>query len=147
MDIALRLGKRPVLVRRDIPGFVGNRLQFAVMREAFHLLAEGVASAEDIDAAMTAGPGLRWGLLGPLRTADLGGLDVFHAISSYLFAQLNSKSKPPKMLADLVRKGKLGAKSGAGLYRYPPKKRDEILDRRDRILLEVLKKLKPVFTR
>ena len=139
MDIALRLGKRPVLVRRDVPGFVGNRLQFAVMREAFHLLAEGVASAEDIDTAMTAGPGLRWGCLGPLRTVDLGGLDVFYAISRYLFAQLNSRSTPPRMLADLVKKGRLGAKSGAGLYDYPPKKRDEILRRRDRILLEMLK--------
>lgn len=139
LDVARRLGKRPVLVRRDVPGFVGNRLQFAVMREAFHLLAEGVASAQDIDTAMTAGPGLRWGCLGPLRSVDLGGLDVFHAISSYLFAQLNSKSKPPTMLADLVKKGRLGAKSGAGLYDYPPKKCDEILGRRDRVLLEVLK--------
>ena len=66
VDVSRRLGKRPILVRRDVPGFVGNRLQFAVLREALHLLASGVASAEDIDAAMTAGPGLRYGLLGPL---------------------------------------------------------------------------------
>ena len=142
MDVARRLGKRPILVRRDVPGFVGNRLQFAVMREAFHLLAEGIASAEDIDAAMTSGPGLRWGAIGPLRTADLAGLDVFHAISSYLFAQLNSKTTPPDMLADLVKKGKLGAKSGAGFYSYPPRKRDAILRRRDRVVLEFLKVLR-----
>jgi len=142
MDVARRLGKRPILVRRDIPGFVGNRLQFAVMREAFHLLAEGIASAEDIDAAMTSGPGLRWGCIGPLRTADLGGLDVFHAISSYLFPQLNAKSGPPKKLTDLVRKGRIGAKARAGFYNYPARRRDEILERRDRVLLEFLKMLR-----
>lgn len=142
MDVARRIGKRPILVRQEVPGFVANRLQFAVMREAFHLLAAGVASAEDIDTAMTAGPGFRYCLLGPLRTADLAGLDVFHAISSYLFAELDSRSTPPKILADLVKKGKLGAKSGAGFYKYSGRKRQEILRRRDQVLLELLKTLR-----
>jgi 3-hydroxybutyryl-CoA dehydrogenase len=139
MDVARRIGKRPILVRREVPGFVGNRLQFAVLREALHILSEGVASAEDIDTAMTAGPGLRWALVGPLRTADLGGLDIFAAISDYLFAQLDSDTGGSPVLAELVSKGKLGAKSGAGFYNYPGKELGEIVRRRDRLLLQFLR--------
>jgi len=142
MDLALRMGKRPILVKQDVPGFVGNRLQFAVMREALHILSEGIASAEDIDTAMTAGPGLRYALMGPLRTADLGGLDVFHKISQYLFPELNSKTTPSRVLADLVKKKKLGAKTGSGFYKYPPSEVRRILGSRDRILIEFLSVLK-----
>ncbi len=141
LEMSRRLGKRPILVRQDIPGFVGNRLQFAVLREALHLLASGVASAEDIDAAMTAGPGLRYGLLGPLRTADLGGLDVFLAISQYLFAELDSSRQPPALLSDLVRQGRLGAKSGGGFYDYSAGEGPELLANRDRILMGFLRVL------
>jgi len=141
MDLARRIGKRPILVKHDVPGFVGNRLQFAVMREALHILAEGIASAEDIDTAMTAGPGLRYGLLGPLRTADLGGLDVFKAISDYLFAELSAARKPPKLMADLVKKGRLGAKTGSGFYAYSKQDLGKIVARRDRVLLAFLNAL------
>jgi 3-hydroxybutyryl-CoA dehydrogenase len=142
LDFARRMGKRPVLVRRDIPGFIGNRLQFAVLREAMHLLEAGVASAEDIDAAMTSGPGLRYGLLGPLRTADLGGLDVFHAISSYLFANLCASVKPSATLSRLVKAGKLGAKTGEGFYPYAAGEKQRILSRRDAVLLAFLNALR-----
>ena len=138
LRVARWLGKRPILVRRDVPGFVGNRLQFAVMREAFHLLAEGIASAEDIDTAMTAGPGLRYGFLGPLRTADLGGLDVFLAISRYLFPELDSQISPPAFLVDMVETGKLGAKAREGFYRYTSKDPSDYLAQRDRVLLGFL---------
>ena len=141
LGICRRIGKRPILVRYDIPGFVGNRLQFAVLREALHILSQGIASAEDIDAAMTFGPGLRYGLLGPLRTADLGGLDVFHAISEYLFAELGADRHPPALLAELVAANKLGAKAGSGFYEYVDGEPAKITARRDRILLEFLKAL------
>lgn len=141
MTICRRIGKRPILVQHDVPGFVGNRLQFAVLREALHILSEGIASAEDIDTAMTSGPGLRYGLLGPLRTADLGGLDVFLAISRYLFAQLNSDRAPSALLAELVKAGKLGAKTGSGFYEYAHGETTRIITHRDRILLEFLKVL------
>jgi len=139
--IAKRLGKRPIVVQRDVPGFVGNRLQFAVFREALHLLTEGIATAEDIDTAMTAGPGLRYGLLGPLRTADLGGLDVFHAISGYLFRELSAADGPPALLSELVEKGKLGAKTGEGFYDFSDQSLPEIAAERDRVLLGFLKAL------
>ena len=139
MAVVQRLKKRPILVNHDIPGFVGNRLQFAVLREALHLLSEGVASAEDIDAAMTAGPGLRYGLLGPLRTADLGGLDVFHAISEYLFGKLSAAKEPPALLSDLVKKKQLGAKTGQGFYTYSETELKKTIAKRDKVLIEFLK--------
>jgi 3-hydroxybutyryl-CoA dehydrogenase len=142
LDICRRIGKRPILVQHDIPGFVGNRLQFAVLREALHILSQGIASAEDIDTAMTFGPGLRYGLLGPLRTADLGGLDVFYAISEYLFAELSADRRPPALLAELVAAGKLGAKAGRGFYEYVDGESAKIAVHRDRVLLEFLKVLK-----
>lgn len=141
MDAARRLGKKPILVRRDVPGFVGNRIQFAVLREALHLLAEGVATAEDIDTAVSAGPGLRWAYMGPLRTADFGGLDVFNAISEYLFADLAEDKSPPGDLPDLVGSGHLGAKSGKGFYTYEGKDLGEAIRQRDRVLLGFLKAL------
>ncbi len=141
-SVALRLNKKPIVVRRDIPGFVGNRLQFAVVREALHLLEEGVASAEDIDTAMTAGPGLRYSFLGPLRTADLGGLDVFRAISSYLFAQLGADREAPEALNALVGQGKLGAKTGSGFYNYSDADLGRFIRYRDRTLLRLMEVLK-----
>jgi len=142
MGVCRRMGKRPILVRHDVPGFVANRLQFAVLREALHLLEEGIATAQDIDAAMTAGPGLRYALLGPLRTADLGGLDVFAAISSYLFPTLSAARRPPGSLERLVRQGKLGTKTGAGFYRYPKGERERIFAVRDAVLPGFLKVLR-----
>ena len=139
IEIATALGKRPILVQRDVPGFVGNRLQFAVFREALHILNEGIASAEDIDAAMSAGPGLRYGLLGPLRTGDLGGLDVFHAISSYLFEDLSAAQGPAQVLTDMVEQGKLGAKTGQGFYDFAGQSLPEIAAARDRVLLGFLR--------
>ena len=142
MSVCRRMDKRPILVNRDIPGMVGNRLQFAVFREALHLLSEGVASAVDIDTAMTAGPGLRYGLLGPLRTADLGGLDVFHAISSYLFAELSATNEPPALLSELVQAERLGTKTGQGFYEYSVGEPENTIAQRDRVLLGFLDVLK-----
>jgi len=140
-DLCRRLGKRPIVVKCDVPGFVGNRIQFAVLREALHLLEKGVATVEDIDTAMTAGPGLRWAFMGPLRTADLGGLDVFNAISGYLFADLAANKTRAKTLLELVKKGYLGAKTGKGFHRYAGKDMGEAVAKRDRVLLRFLKVL------
>ena len=137
LALSRKLGKKPILVRRDVPGFVGNRLQFAVLREALHLVQEGIASPEDVDTAMKAGPGLRYSFLGPLETADLGGLDVFASISSYLFAELAANTGPPECLTRCVAEGKLGVKSGAGFYPYGNTTLGELLAARDRKLIEL----------
>ena len=115
--LALSLGKKPVIVQKDILGIIGNRLQYAVLREALHIMAEGAAGPEEIDAAMKYGPGFRYAVLGPLETVDLGGVDIFRAVSNYLFADLDA-SQRSDVLNDLADRGRLGVKSGAGFYDY-----------------------------
>ena len=135
MTLARELGKQPIHVRRDVPGFVANRLQFAVFREALHLLEEDVVSAADLDRAITGGPGFRWPFLGPLQTADFGGLDIFHSIASYLWEDLSDAKVPPPLLEEKLKAGKLGTKSGAGFYEYSAENLADLIGRRDRFLL------------
>ncbi|HET9232881.1 MAG TPA: 3-hydroxyacyl-CoA dehydrogenase family protein [Candidatus Eisenbacteria bacterium] len=115
LDLGRRLGKECILVK-DTPGFATSRLGLAIGLEAMRMLEDGVASAEDIDKAMTLGyrhP------IGPLRLTDLIGLDVRLAIAEHLFRTLGRDSfRPPQMLRDLVAAGKLGKKSGEGFYRW-----------------------------
>ena len=118
-DLLKRMKKQPILVQKDVPGFVASRLQFAVVREALHLVEEGIASPADIDAVMKHGLGLRWALLGPLEIADLGGLDIFNTVGSYVAKSMSNATDSPKVLQDLVAAGKLGAKTGSGFYDYP----------------------------
>ena len=139
MDLAKQMQKQPILVQKDVPGFVASRLQFAVMREALHLVEEGIASPADIDAVMKHGLGLRWALLGPLEIADLGGLDIFNTVGSYVAKSMSNATDSPKVLQDLVAAGKLGAKSGSGFYDYPPGKASALIAERDEKLLEILK--------
>ena len=139
IDLLKQMQKQPILVQKDVPGFVASRLQFAVVREALHLIEEGIASPTDIDAVMKHGLGLRWALLGPLEIADLGGLDIFNTVGSYVAKSLSNATDSPKVLQDLVAAGKLGAKTGSGFYEYPPGKASAIASERDEKLLEILK--------
>lgn len=94
-DVAAQLGKAPLVARRDVPGFIWNRIQFAVLRECLHMLEAGVASAEDIDAAVADGLAPRWVAAGPLATADLGGLATFATICDLLFPHLANDVAAP----------------------------------------------------
>ena len=138
-DLLRLMQKQPILVQKDVPGFVASRLQFAVVREALHLVEEGIASPADIDAVMKHGLGLRWALLGPLEIADLGGLDIFNTVGSYLATSMSNATESPKVLQDLVTAGKLGAKTGSGFYDYPPGKANALIAERDEKLLEILR--------
>jgi 3-hydroxybutyryl-CoA dehydrogenase len=142
--ITERLGKVPVLIRKELPGFASNRLQYALLREALHLVAEGVVSAEDVDRTLKNGVGFRYPWLGPLQTADLGGLDVFHAVSQYLFPDLSDMPSPPPAFDQLIAEGKLGIKTGEGFYRYEANAREEILCRRDLYFVRQLKLLREI---
>jgi 3-hydroxybutyryl-CoA dehydrogenase len=139
-----KLGKVPVLIRKELPGFASNRLQYAVLREALHLVAEGVVSAEDVDRTLKNGVGFRYPWLGPLETADLGGLDVFHNVGQYLFPALNSTPEIPEIFRQLVAEGKLGIKSGEGFYEYRPDAREEILRKRDLYFVRQLKTIREI---
>lgn len=113
-------GMRPVLLRKEVPGFIGNRLAFALQREAMSLVANGVATAEDIDQVVTSGFGRRMPVSGVFGTADLGGLDVYLAICQQLFPDLCNDASPPAILARQVEQGKLGVKTGEGWNKYSP---------------------------
>lgn len=140
-ELALSLEKKPIIVKKDILGIVGNRLQYAVLREALHIMALGAAGPEEIDAAMKYGPGFRYAVLGPLETADLGGVDIFQTVSDYLLPDLGEETRLP-LLHDLVDGGRLGVKTGSGFYDYPDGAGEAARRRRDRLfqqLWEILK--------
>lgn len=127
-------GKRTVTVRKDVPGQLGNRLQHALFREAFHIIQEGVASIEDVDVAVKYGPGLRFPAYGLLEHADMVGLDMMQAIDSYLFSALCSADGPPAFLRELIARGDLGAKTGRGLYDWTQRNAADVLAARDRFI-------------
>ncbi|MEL6714650.1 MAG: 3-hydroxyacyl-CoA dehydrogenase family protein [Planctomycetota bacterium] len=112
LGLARRMGKEPIDVR-DFPGFASSRLGIAIGMEAIRMVEEGVASAEDIDKAMTLGYGFP---MGPLRLTDLVGLDVRLSIAGYLSGELGERFTPPGLLREMVERGDLGKKSGRGFY-------------------------------
>ncbi len=114
LDLARRMGKEPIDVR-DAPGFASSRLGIAIGMEAIRMVAEKVASPEDIDKAMTLGYGFP---MGPLRLTDLVGLDVRLSIAEHLARELGERFRPPQLLRDMVARGELGKKSGKGFYEW-----------------------------
>ncbi|KQR39336.1 hypothetical protein ASF80_07930 [Microbacterium sp. Leaf159] len=118
MEILRHLGSTPVLLDREYPGFVANRLQAAILREALHLVEEGIVSPENLDEVVRTGLGPRWSVAGPIGVADLGGLDIFERVCAELFPRLSNASQPPEALTERVAEGDLGAKSGRGFYRH-----------------------------
>lgn len=139
MALMASMNKKPVLLKKELPGFIGNRLQYALFREAQSLLDAGAATKEDIDAAVTYSIGRRLPVTGPLMTADLGGLDVFSAISNYLFEDLADDQHSGETLSRLVEQQKLGDKSGEGFYSWEPEVSESINRKREQTLIRFLK--------
>ncbi|MFD9625347.1 3-hydroxyacyl-CoA dehydrogenase family protein [Peribacillus muralis] len=143
LDLMRKIGKSPILLKKEIAGFIANRLQTALMREAFYLLKEGVADAKDIDTAITAGPGFRWAFTGPIEIADFGGLDTWQRVFENVAPELDQSKEAPVLIRDLVAEGKLGTKSGEGIFTYEESTASQKLDERDRHFIK-LGKLKRV---
>ena len=136
-DVALSVHKHPVIVRGDPSGFLLNRLQFAVLREALHIVESGYASTKDVDDVMKYGLGMRYACIGPFETADLGGLDTFYRIGSYLFSDLSDAKTVPELLANLYREGSFGTKSGKGFYDYGNGGAERAIEKRDKSFLKL----------
>jgi 3-hydroxybutyryl-CoA dehydrogenase len=111
-------GMVPVLVKRDLPGFLANRLQHALAREAFSMIDQGVATAEDVDNAVRFGFGFRFLAAGPVLQRDHAGIEVHTAAAATMYPSLSAATVPAKVLLDKVAAGKLGMKTGEGFYRW-----------------------------
>jgi 3-hydroxybutyryl-CoA dehydrogenase len=127
LELAARMDKRPIVVRRAVPGYVWNRLQMAMLRECLALVEEGVADAASVDAAVADGLAPRWLAAGPLATADAGGIATFHEVARQLFPSIASGVEPPELLMRARRSG--------GLYDWTDDERDAL----DRVRGDALK--------
>lgn len=141
-DLARVCEKKPVKVH-DAPGFVLNRIQFAIMREALHIVESGITDVAGVDDVMKYGLGLRYACLGPFEVADFGGLDIFRNISSYLFAVLSTADKEFGLLKEHYENGDLGVKSGKGFYDYSDGRDVEVTRARDENYTRLSKLLYP----
>lgn len=134
-ELSAAIGKQPVTVRRDVPGFVANRLQYALLREAYALVEAGVCDVADVDRAVVSGLGARWAAIGPFAAMDAAGLDVHEAVAAQLFPELSRDTGLPPLLRQARARGETGVKGGRGLCgAYPPETAHRLAARRDDIL-------------
>jgi 3-hydroxybutyryl-CoA dehydrogenase len=117
-DLLARVGKTPAMVEKDVPGFIGNRLQHALWREAIALVAEGVCDAATVDTVVKASFGRRLPVLGPLENADLVGLELTRAIHQTVLPHIDASAHASPMLDELIAAGRLGMKSGQGFLNW-----------------------------
>ena len=139
LELLRRSGKLAIRINQELPGFLVNRVQIAVMREVWDLHDRGVASIEDIDAAIQGSMGFRLAALGPLRIHDFGGLDVQAAVYRNLAPEIASGTKVPKTVQNIVDAGHHGFKTGRGFYEYSPDTAEHIRSDRDQKFLSLLK--------
>ena len=139
IELLRAVGKTPVHVRRDVPGFVGNRLQHALKREAIALVAAGVCDAATIDTVIKEGPGARMAVLGPMEQSDLVGLDLTLDIAEVLYADLDRTAGAHPFLRQKVDDGKLGMKTGEGLRRWTAKSAAAVRERLSKFLVQQAK--------
>jgi 3-hydroxybutyryl-CoA dehydrogenase len=139
-QILAGIGKKPVVLNREALGFIGNRLQFAMLREGLALIEAGIASKEAVDATMKYALGRRLSTTGPFESADLSGLDIINDISAYLMEDLCSSPEVSPVLSEIVAKGRLGAKTKAGFYDWTPDSLQKVKQIREENLMEWVKK-------
>lgn len=118
VDFIKRLGLLPVRVDKDVPGFVENRILYAIMREAVDLVERGVIKPEALDTCVSWGIGYKLAVIGPMALLDMAGLDIYQAVSSYLNADLCNRGDVSPAIAERTGRGELGIKSGKGMYDY-----------------------------
>ncbi|EMA54762.1 3-hydroxyacyl-CoA dehydrogenase NAD-binding protein [Halococcus salifodinae DSM 8989] len=123
--------RTPIRLQRDAAGFVWNRIQFAVLRECIHIVDEGIASVEAVDAAVRDGYALRTATVGPFETVDISGVDLFETIGEELYPELSARQTPSERFDELLTAGREGVDAGAGFYDYD-ESLETVVHRRDR---------------
>lgn len=117
-DVMKEIGKSPVVLNKEITGFIVNRIQVAMLREAFHLMELGVATAEDIDIAMKGSMGFKWAFCGPMESQDLAGLQTTKAMVGNIMKDLSNTREVSSILTEMVENDKLGIRTNEGFYKY-----------------------------
>ncbi|MCH8205574.1 MAG: 3-hydroxyacyl-CoA dehydrogenase family protein, partial [Chloroflexi bacterium] len=131
------IGKQPVVLRKEVPGFISVRLQAALLREALSLVQSGAATPEDVDMVIRTSIGRRWAVAGVFEVLELAGWDVVSDIASWLFPQLESSSELPAVLRERVERDELGVKSGKGFYDWAPDSAEDLRRRIAHALVEI----------
>ena len=128
------IGKFPVKMKKECLGFIGNRMQYALLREALHIYEQGWAELDEIDKAVEYSFGRRYPVTGPFRSADLGGVDIFYNASSYLFADLCKADAPQESFKKIFEANKFGLKTFEGFYKWDEASAIEIQEKRKDVL-------------
>jgi 3-hydroxybutyryl-CoA dehydrogenase len=118
VDLMKKLGKAPIWVKKDVPGFVGNRIQHAMMREALWLIQDGIVDAEGVDTAVRYGFGFRFIACGPILQKEMSGWDTNYLVGSALYPHLYSNDAPPPIVKELMDKKQLGMKTKKGFWEW-----------------------------
>ena len=141
VELIRRCGHLPITIRKDVPGFVENRVLYAIMRECLDLVEQGVIDPKDLDACVSWGIGYKLAVVGPMALLDMAGLDIYSAVAGYLNRQLSNRSDVAAYVQELTSQRKLGIKSGGGIYDYTPEKIVELQQQRAAKLVAVRKAL------
>jgi 5-formyl-3-hydroxy-2-methylpyridine 4-carboxylic acid 5-dehydrogenase len=139
--VVRRSGHLPIIIRKDVAGFVENRVLYAVMRECLDLVEQGVIEPQDLDACVSWGIGYKLAVVGPMALLDMAGLDIYNAVGSYLNQELSARKDVAAYVTERTTQGRLGIKTGGGIYSYTPEKVAELQGARARKLVAVRKAL------
>jgi 3-hydroxybutyryl-CoA dehydrogenase/5-formyl-3-hydroxy-2-methylpyridine 4-carboxylate dehydrogenase len=139
-ELVRRVGYHPV-VEREVPGFVENRILYAILRECLDLVDRGIVSPEGMDLNVRWGIGYKLAVIGPMELLDMAGLDIYKAVGSYLNQDLSTSGEVSSTILDRIEQGRLGMKTGGGLYDYTPERIEELRASRAAKLVAVRKAL------
>lgn len=135
------LGLLPVVVKKDVPGFVENRILYALLREAIDLVEEGVIAPEALDTCVSWGIGYKLSIIGPMALLDMAGLDIYHSVANFLNQELSTRKDIAPFITERVGEKRLGLKTGSGVYAYTPERSKELMMQRARKLVAVRRAL------
>ncbi|BCG82336.1 5-formyl-3-hydroxy-2-methylpyridine 4-carboxylate 5-dehydrogenase [Mesorhizobium sp. 113-3-3] len=136
-DLIRSIGLLPVVVKKDVPGFVENRVLYALLREAVDLVERGVIDPEDLDTCVSWGIGYKIAVIGPMALLDMAGLDIYKSVSSFLNADLSNRDDVAPMVLEKTNASKFGIKSGEGMFSYTPEQTKALQGERARKLVAV----------
>jgi 3-hydroxyacyl-CoA dehydrogenase len=139
-ELVRRVGYHPV-VEKEVPGFVENRILYAILRECLDLVDRGIIDPEGLDLNVRWGIGYKLAVIGPMELLDMAGLDIYNAVGSYLNSDLSTSGEVSSTIRGLIDQGRLGMKTGGGIYDYTPEQIDELRARRAGKLVAVRKAL------